>query len=44
MNINFGLFPPLAGPPIRAKDQKKQLVVKRAREAWGKWIADSSLL
>lgn len=44
MNINFGLFPPLAGPPVRAKDQKKQLVVKRAREAWGKWIADSSLL
>jgi methylenetetrahydrofolate--tRNA-(uracil-5-)-methyltransferase len=37
MNVNFGLFPPLEGKP--RKNERKALIVARAREALGDWIA-----
>jgi methylenetetrahydrofolate--tRNA-(uracil-5-)-methyltransferase len=36
MNINFGLFPPLAPPPA-AKDQRKPALVARARADLASW-------
>ncbi|HEY1154427.1 MAG TPA: methylenetetrahydrofolate--tRNA-(uracil(54)-C(5))-methyltransferase (FADH(2)-oxidizing) TrmFO [Pseudolabrys sp.] len=52
MNINFGLFPPLANPPTRKADgtrlrgnektvAKKQAISARALSDLDRWIADS---
>src|SRR6266567_2954921 len=52
MNINFGLFPPLASPPTRSPDgtrlrgnektvAKKQAISARALSDLDRWIADS---
>ena len=52
MNINFGLFPPLANPPtnnvdgtrLRGNDKtvaKKQAISARALSDLDSWIADS---
>src|SRR3982075_1328261 len=52
MNINFGLFPPLASPPTRNPDgtrllgnektiAKKQVISARALSDLDRWIADS---
>jgi methylenetetrahydrofolate--tRNA-(uracil-5-)-methyltransferase len=52
MNINFGLFPPLASPPTRNPDgtrlrgnektvAKKQAISARALSDLDRWIADS---
>jgi methylenetetrahydrofolate--tRNA-(uracil-5-)-methyltransferase len=52
MNINFGLFPPLASPPTRNADgtrlrgnektvAKKQAISARALSDLDRWIADS---
>jgi methylenetetrahydrofolate--tRNA-(uracil-5-)-methyltransferase len=38
MNINFGLFPPLAPPPA-SKDQRKPALVARARADLAAWMA-----
>jgi methylenetetrahydrofolate--tRNA-(uracil-5-)-methyltransferase len=51
MNINFGLFPPLAGPPTRKSDgsrlrgnektvARKQAISARALADLDRWIAD----
>ena len=51
MNINFGLFPPLAGPPTSKPDgtrlrgnektvAKKQALSARALADLDRWIAD----
>jgi methylenetetrahydrofolate--tRNA-(uracil-5-)-methyltransferase len=52
MNINFGLFPPLADPPTRKADgsrlrgnektvAKKQAISARALSDLDRWIADN---
>ena len=52
MNINFGLFPPLANPPTKKPDgtrlrgnektvAKKQAISARALADLDRWIADS---
>jgi methylenetetrahydrofolate--tRNA-(uracil-5-)-methyltransferase len=52
MNINFGLFPPLASPPIKKLDgtrlrghdktvARKQAISARALSDLDRWIADS---
>jgi methylenetetrahydrofolate--tRNA-(uracil-5-)-methyltransferase len=52
MNINFGLFPPLAQPPTRKPDgsrlrgnektvAKKQAISARALSDLDRWIADN---
>jgi methylenetetrahydrofolate--tRNA-(uracil-5-)-methyltransferase len=52
MNINFGLFPPLASPPTRSADgtrlrgneknaAKKHAISARALSDLDRWIADS---
>jgi methylenetetrahydrofolate--tRNA-(uracil-5-)-methyltransferase len=52
MNINFGLFPPLAAPPtkhpdgtrLRGSDKtvaKKQAISARALSDLDRWIADN---
>jgi methylenetetrahydrofolate--tRNA-(uracil-5-)-methyltransferase len=52
MNINFGLFPPLASPPTRHPDgtrlrgnekavARKQAISARALSDLDRWIADS---
>ena len=52
MNINFGLFPPLANPPTRKPDgsrlrgnektvAKKQAISARALSDLDRWIADN---
>jgi methylenetetrahydrofolate--tRNA-(uracil-5-)-methyltransferase len=52
MNINFGLFPPLANPPTRKADgtrlrgnektvAKKQAISARALADLDRWIADN---
>ena len=52
MNINFGLFPPLANPPTKKPDgsrlrgnektvAKKQAISARALGDLDRWIADS---
>jgi methylenetetrahydrofolate--tRNA-(uracil-5-)-methyltransferase len=52
MNINFGLFPPLANPPTRKADgtrlrgnektaAKKQAISARALSDLDRWIADN---
>jgi methylenetetrahydrofolate--tRNA-(uracil-5-)-methyltransferase len=52
MNINFGLFPPLANPPTKSVDgtrlrgndrtvAKKQAISARALSDLDRWIADS---
>jgi methylenetetrahydrofolate--tRNA-(uracil-5-)-methyltransferase len=38
MNVNFGLFPPLSPPPL-SKDQRKPLLVARARADLSAWMA-----
>ena len=38
MNVNFGLFPPLAGN----RAQKKPLHVSRARAALSAWLGEPS--
>jgi methylenetetrahydrofolate--tRNA-(uracil-5-)-methyltransferase len=51
MNINFGLFPPLANPPTRSPDgtrlrgpektvAKKRAISARALSDLDRWIAD----
>src|SRR5574340_274351 len=42
MNINYGLFPPLASP-VRDKEQKRRLIGQRAVEDFDAWIAQSGL-
>jgi len=37
MNVNFGLFPPIAGKTKKA--DRKRLYTDRAREALGRWLA-----
>jgi methylenetetrahydrofolate--tRNA-(uracil-5-)-methyltransferase len=38
MNVNFGLFPPLSPAPL-SKDQRKPLLVARARADLADWMA-----
>jgi methylenetetrahydrofolate--tRNA-(uracil-5-)-methyltransferase len=40
MNVNFGLFPPLA-VPIKAKAERNPTLARRALEALDAWIATS---
>ncbi|QJU58946.1 methylenetetrahydrofolate--tRNA-(uracil(54)-C(5))-methyltransferase (FADH(2)-oxidizing) TrmFO [Sphingomonas sp. AP4-R1] len=40
MNVNFGLFPPLAGNP--RKNERKALIVARANDALAGWIETGS--
>lgn len=42
MNTNYGLFPPLA-QPTRDKEKKRQLIAKRAREDFERWMTQSAL-
>ena len=39
MNVNFGLFPPLAGRA--GKKDRKRLVIRRALRDWGDWIKNT---
>jgi methylenetetrahydrofolate--tRNA-(uracil-5-)-methyltransferase len=41
-NINFGLFPALEVPRKTPKDEKKKLVIQRARTAFTKWMTSTS--
>ncbi|MHB8482267.1 MAG: methylenetetrahydrofolate--tRNA-(uracil(54)-C(5))-methyltransferase (FADH(2)-oxidizing) TrmFO [Nitrospiria bacterium] len=43
MNINFGLFPPLARP-VKQKDVRKKMIVNRALEELKNWIQTFSIL
>lgn len=36
MNVNFGLFPPLAG--AASKDERRAALVARARAHLGRWL------
>lgn len=40
MNVNFGLFPPLAVPVVRA--ERKPAMVARARDAMSGWIGNAA--
>jgi methylenetetrahydrofolate--tRNA-(uracil-5-)-methyltransferase len=39
MNVNFGLFPPVAG---KKKADRKAAYTTRAREALGKWMIEAA--